>query len=286
MHLIALNVVDMILSLWHATIECHAPDTKSSWDWAVLQGNVWKAHGKVVTDATPYLPGSFDRPPHNPAEKITSGYKAWEFLAYIFRLGPGLLYQILPKKYWPHFCKLIMAVHILHQCQIHADQLVHAHSILIEFICDYEVLYYQQNPSRIHFCRPSLHALLHLATEVIRLGPLVYYTQWTMEHTIGNLGKEIKQPSKPYVNLSQCGMRCSQVNALKTMIPNLDPKPGLPRGAIDLATINKHRYVLLRAKDENVQTINGAQAIAIHSYMEGISGNIAVGWNPCAVWWV
>ena len=37
-----------------------------------------------------YLPGSFDCPPHNPAEKISSGYKVWKFLLYLYGLGPGV----------------------------------------------------------------------------------------------------------------------------------------------------------------------------------------------------
>jgi hypothetical protein len=65
--------------------------------------------------------------------------------------------------------------------------------------------------------------LLHMAPEVVRVGPGGYYTQWTMERTIGNLGEEIKQPSNPYANLSQHGIHHSQVNALKAMIPALEP---------------------------------------------------------------
>ena len=62
-----------------------------------------------------------------------------------------------------------------------------------------------------------------MAPEVVRVGPGGYYTQWMMERTIGNLGKEIKQPSNPFANLSQCGIHRSQVNALKAMIPDLEP---------------------------------------------------------------
>ncbi len=32
----------------------------------------------------------------SPAEKISSGYKAWEFLIYVFGLCLALLYGILP----------------------------------------------------------------------------------------------------------------------------------------------------------------------------------------------
>jgi hypothetical protein len=42
-----------------------------------------------------------------------------------------------------------------------------------------------------------------------------------MERTIGNLGEEIKQPSQPFANLSERGLRRCQVNALKSVLPHL-----------------------------------------------------------------
>jgi hypothetical protein len=102
MHWACLNWTDLILALFRGTIECELPDSKKAWIWAVLQGKIWKEHGQSVADATPYLPGSFDRPPRNPAEKISSGYKAWEFLLYIVGLAPALLHGILPDPEWRH----------------------------------------------------------------------------------------------------------------------------------------------------------------------------------------
>jgi hypothetical protein len=46
------------------------------------------AHGWLVADATtPFFPSSFHRPPRNPAEKISSGYKAIEYFHYLLDLG-------------------------------------------------------------------------------------------------------------------------------------------------------------------------------------------------------
>src|ERR1700722_1568794 len=115
MHLASLNITELLLSLWRATLECHPDDSKRTWDWAVLQGDLWIRHGKAVADCKPYLPGSFEQPPRNIAEKINSQYKAREFLTYIYGLGPGLFYRLLPEKYWIHFCKLVKAIRIFHQ---------------------------------------------------------------------------------------------------------------------------------------------------------------------------
>ena len=134
-----------------------------------------------------------------------------------------------------------------------------------EAVEEFEELYYQRLPSRLHFIRQSIHQLLHLVLEVVRVGPGSYYTQWPMERTIGNLGEEIKQHSDPYANLSQRSCRRAQVNSLKSLIPDLEPDTdALPRGAEDL----DNGYVLLRAKDEYNQLIHGAAGDAIKTFLE------------------
>ena len=97
MHLVSLNLTDLLLGLWHGSLDVDSNDDKKTWHWAVLKGDIWKEHGKRVAAATTYLPSSFDRPPRNPAEKISSGYKAWEFLTYVYGYGPGFFYHILPQ---------------------------------------------------------------------------------------------------------------------------------------------------------------------------------------------
>lgn len=118
-----------------------------------------------------------------------------------------------------------------------------AQVILGEWELEFEELYYQRHQDHLHFIRPCAHQVNHLVTEAIQKGPPVCYAQWTMERTIGNLGQEIRQPAEPYANLSREGVRCSQVNALKAMLPELDEPPeGFPTGAVDLGD----GYVLLQ----------------------------------------
>jgi hypothetical protein len=270
-HLLALNTPDLLIGLWRGTIDCDVMDNKASWDWAVLKGQVWKVHGDAVADCTPYLPGSFDRPPRNPTLKISSGYKAWEFLMYLYGLGPALLFVILPERYWRSFCKLVFAVRLLYQRSITKKQLQDTHSALMDYTTEFKTLYCQRHPSRIHFCRQSVHALSHIAPETARVGPGIYYSQWPMERTIGNLGEEIKQPSNPYINLSERAVRCAQTNALKTMAPELDrsiKKKPPPRGSIDL----EDDYVLLRAQDTCAQPIHNCESDALRRYLETSTG--------------
>ncbi|KAF8164218.1 hypothetical protein K438DRAFT_2067351 [Mycena galopus ATCC 62051] len=282
MHLFALNIPDLLISLWRGTLPCDPNDDKATWDWAVLVGDVWDKHGKFVARAAKYLPGCFDRPPRNPAEKLNSGYKAQEFMTYLYVLCPALLRDILPEKYWKHFCKFVAGLRIVWQRKVPRDQLILAHRLFCEFVQDFERFYYQRKASRLHFCRQSIHALVHIVPETIRIGPGGYRSQWTLERTIGNLGEEIKQHSNPYANLSQRGMRRCRVNSLTTMIPSLSPEKPLPHGSLDL----KNGFILLRPCDEYPQTIDGIYGTTIREYLEEEEGESAQeGWKPRVARW-
>jgi hypothetical protein len=103
-----------------------------------------------------------------------------------------------------------------------------------------------------------------------------------MERTIGNLGEEIKQHSNPYANLSQRGKRRCQLNALKVLIPTLEPEKGLPQNSVDLG----NGYVLLRARDEYHQLIEGVYGEAIRDYLAEAEGvPAAEGWMPRVARW-
>ena len=167
-------------------------------------------------------------------------------MLYLYRLALALFYGVLPKPYYSHFCKLVCAMRIIHQHHIHANNLQLAGNLFESFVQEFETFYYQQRVGHLHFCRQSIHALLHLTRKVTRIGPPICSSQWTIEHTIRNLGEEVQQPSNPYTNLSQCGLLKCQMNTLTAMIPDLSPPPpSLPRGATDLG----QGYVPLCAQD-------------------------------------
>ncbi|KAG1747507.1 hypothetical protein EDD22DRAFT_958220 [Suillus occidentalis] len=235
MHLAA-NLSDLLLSLWRGTLDCGPSDDIETWDWAVLMDeDAWTIHGAAVENAGPYLPTSFDRKPCNISEKLNTGYKTWEFQLYMFGLAPALLYDILPRKYWSNYCQLVRGFQLMCQLRITAQELVHAQALLCCWERDFELLYYRRREDRIHFIRPSVHQTNHLVSETVCKGPSICYAQWTMEQTIGNLGQEICQPSNPFANLSQEGVRRCRVNTLLSIMPELDNScQGHPNGSVDL----------------------------------------------------
>ncbi|KAI0637322.1 hypothetical protein C8Q77DRAFT_1050913 [Trametes polyzona] len=263
MHLITLNLTDLVLSLFRGTMPCDASDDHATWDWAILADRgVWRNHGERVANFTRYLPGSFDRPPRNPAEKISSGYKAWEYLLYVYGFLPGLLCGLqLQTQFYIHFCKLVFGVRIMLQHSIPVNQLGLAHIALVEYAQQYETLYYQRHIDRLHFVRQSVHALVHIVPEALRLGPGSLYTQWTLENYISNITREIKQHSTPYANVSERALRRCCINALQAMVPAFSPDESPPSSSVDLGG----GYCLLRARARSDwQPVDPAERAALH----------------------
>jgi hypothetical protein len=104
-----------------------------------------------VGDTLHYLPSSFEHPPCNIAEKLTSGYKAWEFLLYLYGLGPGLLLDVLPDSYYKNYCKLVYGMRIMNQHRISLSNVREAHMVLTSFAQEFEVIYCQRKSTHIHF---------------------------------------------------------------------------------------------------------------------------------------
>jgi len=155
----------------------------------------------------------------------------------------------------------------MNQHNISQDNVRDAYLALASFAQEFEEIYCQRLVTRIHFVRPCLHSLVHLPREVICLGPPLCSSQWTLEHTIGNLGEEIKQHSNPFANLSQRGIRRARVNALKAIIPGVDTERSddgnLPCGSKDLGD----GFVLLWARKSDPRPLRDCEADALCEYL-------------------
>lgn len=267
MHLVALNITDLFVNLWRGTITGGQQDPLLH-PWAVLQGDIWVAHGAEVGRAAPFLPGSFDRPPCNIAEKISSGYKAKEWMTYFYGYGPAMLRRHLPPVYLKNYAKIVTAGQLMGRTKISKGELLRAHQLASQAEVEYERLYYNRDPDLLHHVRPCMHVFGHGPGEVRLVGPLPGCTQYIMERSIGDLGGEIRLPSNPFANLSERALLRCQVNALYAMYPALDddPTPRLPRGALDIG----NDYIMLRARDACPRWVPPVEAAPFHRYLTEI----------------
>lgn len=265
MHLSGANMAALWLDLWRGKFDCAPTDNQASWDWAIFKEiTTWETHGRAVAACKMYLPGSFDVAPRDPSLHSNSWYKATEYITWIYSLCPALLYGVLPERFWRNFCKFVAGLRIMAQYSITPLQLQHACQLIAEWEPEFEELFYQRRVDRIPFVRPCVHLTCHLASEAARVGSPICSSQWTMERTIGNLGQEIQQPSDPFSNLAQQGIWCCQVNALKAMIPHLDPPENTnPRASADLG----NGYTLLAKRDKYITMVHGDEARVIAHYL-------------------
>ena len=267
MHQPVINLTSLMFELWCEKGNCRkGDDSGEAWDWAVLKGDVWKAHGQAVASSSSYFPRSFDRTPRNPAEKLSSGYKAWELLLYFYGLGPGLFYGILPEKYYKHYCKLVVGVRLMYQRELSPAQLQLAHQLLLEWVIEFECLYYRRKAERLHFVRQCVHSLVHLVPETLRIGPPSLSAQWTMERVIGIFGLLIKQPSNPFANLAEQAKKVAEVNALVSLWPSLERVKKDPRGSINIGL----GYVLLGPKDTRPYLLSVAEKEAFNRFYSNL----------------
>jgi hypothetical protein len=284
MHLTVLNEPDLFLKLFTGKLDVYDPDDRDTWDWALFYKNtaLWAAHGETVTRAVPYIPSSFGRAPRDPAKKINSGYKAWEYQQYFYGLGPTLFRHILPRKYWLNFCKLVSGVRYLQRYKIAHEDLVEGHGHIMRFVNEFEELYYQRMESRIHFVRHSIHMLTHMAPETFHAGPLACYAQWTLETAIGNLGREIRQDRDIFANLTQRAILRAQLNSLQARFPGIrldlqeQREPSLPNGALEFEGCTG--YALLPRCEECPVPLLDDEAIALEDYW------LAQGWPTWDSW--
>ncbi|TFK20916.1 hypothetical protein FA15DRAFT_598878 [Coprinopsis marcescibilis] len=273
MHLLGLNITDLMLSLFMGTMTRNSSDT-DSWPWQVLTGSFWELQGAMVAQSRPFIPGDIAHPPRNPVLKINSGYRTEEFSYYFYGLLPALLYGILPNYLWENLCKLIRGARIMLQRKITKEECDYANQRLIEFVVEFELMYIERKASRIHFARPSIHNLIHLGSETVRLGPLGLLSQFTMERMIGSLTSEMRQHSTPYKNLSERAALRAQVNALLTRMDTV-PDTGPPgKKPIDAGG----GYFLLYPRDLHTTLLSEKEVAALKKYNPDTPG------TPKAFW--
>ena len=154
---------------------------------------------------------------------------------------------------------------MVHQRTISQEQLATIYRLSHQWVLEFEILYCDRNPDRLHFVRQCVHSLTHLARETNRLGPLWLSSQWTMERVIGYLRSLLRQPSNPFRNLAAQTKRVVYTNALIAMWPEFDKPVHTPQGSKDL----DGGYLLLGPKDTSHYILLPAEHIVITRFFSG-----------------
>jgi len=135
----------------------------------------------------PYMPREFSRKPRSVAEILR--WKATEFRQFLLYTGPVVLLHILPETLYQHFLLLSVAISLLANpklCSVYCD---YANEILRTFVLNALALYGHE------MMVYNVHALVHLADDVQRLGSVDEFSAFPFENALGGLKKLIRKPS-------------------------------------------------------------------------------------------
>ncbi|QRV91989.1 Transposase family tnp2 [Ceratobasidium sp. AG-Ba] len=151
LHLFLLNHIPDLITLWigkHSTVK-----TAGCEDYLISTAD-WEAIGRETEAATKHIPSFF-------YSKITK---------YSKRVAPLLrrILVFLGTLYWP-YCPSRAATKEFENTTKRIKQL---RTEIAGYVERYEEYYYQYNYNRICVCKLTVHALLHVAEEVIRCGPI------------------------------------------------------------------------------------------------------------------
>jgi hypothetical protein len=189
MHLICLGVVKKLLITWTS-----GPLT------ARLSPRQILSISRRLISMKCNIPKEFNRKCRS--LKDLKHWKATELRTFVLYVGPSALRGILNDKLFSHFLLLHSAVYILcSELAFDKSWVSYAGELLSQFVNEISDNYYKE------FYVYNVHSLLHLHSDVSRLGPLDYFSAFEFENSMQYLKKMIRMNNS---HLSQVVRRVSE----------------------------------------------------------------------------
>lgn len=183
MHCILLGVMKQLLTLWIKV-------KRRPFSLASCQVN---AISEKLILLCPQITSEFQRKPRSLDD--FERFKATELRLFLLYLGPLVLKNGLPKRFYDHFIKFHFAVRILcdpNDCYQNNEL---AKQLLIDFVNEFFELYGE------HTITFNVHNLIHIADDVKNLGHLDNYSAFKFENYMQILKKRIRKGTQPLKQL-------------------------------------------------------------------------------------
>ncbi|QRW03842.1 Transposase family tnp2 [Ceratobasidium sp. AG-Ba] len=186
-----------------------ARTTSSLRDWAEI--------GRETEAASASIPSYFTRPlPNiNTQRRLYCG-ESWAF--WLLYIGPIVLRNRLADKYYNHFLELVSIVKCLIQFENSTERIEQLRGRWLDTNFRY---YYQYNYDRISVCKLTLHALLHVADDVLLCGPV--WTTWSYltERYCREVIACARQRVVPSATIAKFVLQLSQLSAVAMRFPEV-----------------------------------------------------------------
>ncbi|KAK1229010.1 hypothetical protein PQX77_007937 [Marasmius sp. AFHP31] len=134
-------------------------------------------------------------------------------------LGPVLLHNRFKKRvYYDHFIRLVQLFNVCFALSVSRDKVDgYLRQGFANWVSTYERLYYQYTPDRLPTCTLPIHALLHLADEILRAGPVWCHWNFPTERFCGALVRSSKSRKNPYASFARRLLEVACLNQIKVI---------------------------------------------------------------------
>lgn len=238
MHCVLLNITETLFKLWNGTKLGFEKEGSAAAidDHYHLSTEAISIISETLVKARKDIPADMCRAPRR-IDKHFKGYKAAEWEAWLRYYGIPLLDQHLGDECVDNFRQLSRIFSLATQHSIDETELATLEELTVDFVRNYERLYYRGEPRRLPVCLVNIHYLVHLAAHIRDCGPLRYCWQFPMERYCGIIKPMAR--SKSHLNKSLANgvltreffnhirftraagpdMQCSYPNLLDSFVP-------------------------------------------------------------------
>ena len=221
MHLLS-NVCALMFSHWTVS-SMPKPEFEDEEHCYVLSNRTWEEIGEEQVNCRRVISSSLARTPRSIWTHHRS-YKAKEWESWLFLFSVPLLVGRLPDYCLQHWKLLKDAFSLLYQTQISRAEAQEARKLLIDFVLQYEAIYFQQEKSRLKACTSQIHALLHIVDSVTWLGPVFCFWQFPLERYVGAMERLATSKSEINTSLTNNLIHRERINYLLLSSKNSNPQ--------------------------------------------------------------
>ena len=140
-------------------------------DTFVLDAATWETIGREMENSRMTVPTQpFGRPPRDINTKHDT-FKAAEWSSWLLYYSTPLLQGKLPGKYMDNWKDLVKIWGFICSKDITKEQIEECRELCIQYVINYERLYFRGRWERLRLLKSNLHAILHVADALTDLGP-------------------------------------------------------------------------------------------------------------------
>ncbi|KAB5587951.1 Transposase family Tnp2 protein [Ceratobasidium theobromae] len=235
LHLFLLNHRPELVELWAGT---KGPNNTSDY---ILTSQAWATIGHETEETSKTIPAAFVRPLPNIATCWAS-YCGESWCFWLVYIGPIVLRGRLLEKYYNHYMELVKII----KCLL----LVTNTTARIEQL-RHEIVRYVEKYEELSVCKTTLHALLHVANDVLRCGPVWVAWSFSVERYCREITFCAKSKVIPYKTINKHVLQLSQVASISCRFPEI--QKALLFGKNDApAPISRMEYIYPEYENENI----------------------------------